>query len=365
MAAVEERIAVGHRRVVDDDAPDDVALQRRRRGAEQGRHAGEGVEIVVDDHLAGDADHLAPGLDPVALLALADAAALELAALVDLLELRRLAELEAVDLLEVGGTGPPGDRHEGPGCRVIGGAQRLAGDRGQDVREVGGAVQRPGGDLVAAEPPRPLAGGFEQRARHLDQAEAAPLAGRLAQFMAAGIVAVQQRVLDRDASGLDLVQRAGPDVMRPGLDRAVTLGRLVDQRAPGLVEADAAADQVVGDAGVDAELARRIGDAGNALALVLRAPARRWRGWRSRRGQPGGSRSRPGLPAGAAPRGRSAWRWSGPRRRRRATRPRSPAHAVSATSSSVAVSSVAVSSVAVVTGLGLLVVGGLGRVHLG
>ena len=100
MVGVEERRAVGHRRVGGEDAPDDVALERRRRGAEERRHPGEGVEVVVDQHLAGDADHLAEGLDAVGLLRLADGAALELARLVDLLELRRLAELQPVHSLK-------------------------------------------------------------------------------------------------------------------------------------------------------------------------------------------------------------------------------------------------------------------------
>jgi hypothetical protein len=154
VAAVEQRVAVGHGRVGGDDAPDDVALQRRRRGAEQRGDPGEGVEVVVDDHLAGDADHLAPGLDAVALLASPMVPRLNSPALVHPLELRRLAELQAVDLLEVGGRGAPGDRREGPRRRLVGRAQGLVGDGGEDRGEVGGGVQRAGRDLVAAESPR-------------------------------------------------------------------------------------------------------------------------------------------------------------------------------------------------------------------
>ena len=223
MAGVEERRAVGHRRVGGEDAPDDVALQRRRRGAEERRHPGEGVEVVVDQHLAGDADHLAEGLDAVGLLRLADGAALELAGLVDLLELRRLAELQPVHQLEVGDGGAPGDRRIGPRRGVVGGAQRLVGDAGEDRREVRGRVQRPGGDLVAAEAADPHPLRLEPAARHLDQRQAAPLAGRLAEREAAGVVAMQQRRLDRGPPGLAGVEPAGAD-MRPGL--------LLARRAP-------------------------------------------------------------------------------------------------------------------------------------
>ena len=129
-------------------------------------------------------------------------------------------------------------------------------------------MQRPGGDLVPAQTPRPLARGLEQRARHLDQAEAAPVAGGLTQGMAAGIEAVQQRTLDRGPTRGHLVLATSPDVVRPRLDAPILLGCLLDQRAPGLVEADAAADQVVGHGGVDAELPGCIGDAGDSFALL-------------------------------------------------------------------------------------------------
>src|SRR6266545_4516088 len=82
------------------------------------------VEVVVDDHLPSDADDLAPGLDAVALLAFAQAAALELARLVDLLQLRRFTQLQAVHVLEVGGGGAPRDRRESARCRLVGVAQR-------------------------------------------------------------------------------------------------------------------------------------------------------------------------------------------------------------------------------------------------
>src|SRR5690606_42140129 len=65
-------------------------------------YPGEGVEIVVDQRLAGDGDHPAIGLDLVALLALAERPALELSAFTHLQQLGRFAELHPVHRLEVG-----------------------------------------------------------------------------------------------------------------------------------------------------------------------------------------------------------------------------------------------------------------------
>ena len=148
---------------------------------------------------------------------LPDGAALELARLVDLLELRRLAELQPVHRLEVGDGGAPGDRRVGPGRGLVGVPQRLVGDAGEDLREVRGRVQRPGGDLVAPEAAHPHPFSLEEAARHLDQTEAAPVAGGVGEREAAGVEAVQQCRLDRRAPGLHLVEPAGADV-RPGLD---------------------------------------------------------------------------------------------------------------------------------------------------
>ena len=108
---------------------------------------------------------------------------------------------------------------------------------------------------------------FEERAGHLDQGIAAPVAGGLADRVAMRIEAVQQCRLHGAAPDLPLVEAAGADV-RPGLDLPVALGRLVDQHRPCFVEGDAPADQVVGDAGLDRQLARRVVDAGDAGPLL-------------------------------------------------------------------------------------------------
>ena len=148
MGGVEQRVAVGHRRVGGDDAPDHVRLQLRDGVAIHRRDPGEGVQIVVDQGLTGDRDHPAIGLDLVALLALAERAALELTAFADLQQLRGFAQLYPVHRLEVGGEHLTAEQHEGAGIGLVGLAQRLVGDGGQDFGEVGGGMQRPSRHLV-------------------------------------------------------------------------------------------------------------------------------------------------------------------------------------------------------------------------
>ena len=128
-------------------------------------------------------------------------------------------------------------------------------------------MQRPGGDLVAAEAADPHALRLEPAARHLDQRQAAPLARGLGQREAAGVVAMQQRRLDRRAPGLAGVEPAGAD-MRPGLRLGVARRGRVDQRGAGGVDRRAAGDEVVGDRGGDAELPRRVLDGGDAVPLL-------------------------------------------------------------------------------------------------
>ncbi|MCW5700604.1 MAG: hypothetical protein KIT00_12260 [Rhodospirillales bacterium] len=267
MTAVEQRCSVAHGGIGGDDAPDHVAFQGRRRGAEQGRDAGESVEIIVDDHLAGDADHLAVGLDPVALLGFTHGAVFELTGLVDLLKLRRFTQLQALDVLEVGGGGAAGDGLEGSGCRLVGIPERLAGDGREDVGEVGGGVQCPCGDLVAGQATDADTFRFQERPGHLDQAVAPPFPGGIAQLVTMGIEPVQQRRLDCVPPRLGLIEPAHPN-MRAGVDGAVTVRGLIDQHASGLVEGDTAANQIVGHRCVNAELAGGIVDGGNALPFL-------------------------------------------------------------------------------------------------
>ena len=146
---MEQGLAIGHVRIGGEDAPDHVGFKGGSGRAEERRHPGEGIEIVIDQHLAGDADDLAIGLDAVGLLRLPDGAALELAQFIHLLELRGFTQLQALDRLEVGNGRPPRDRLVGPGCCLIGLPECPVGDTGQDLREVGGRMKGARGNLVA------------------------------------------------------------------------------------------------------------------------------------------------------------------------------------------------------------------------
>ena len=187
MVGVEEGIAIGHGRVGGDDAPDHVRLQLGDGVAVHRRDAGEGVEIIIDQRLPGDRDHPAIGLDLVALLALAERAALELAAFADLQQLRGFAELDPVHRLEVGGEHLTAEQHEGAGIGIVGLPQGLVGDRRQDLREVRGRMQRPRRHLVARQAARVDPGIAEAFAGQFHERHAAILAGGIFQWKSVGL----------------------------------------------------------------------------------------------------------------------------------------------------------------------------------
>ena len=205
MASMEERLAIRHRGVGREDAPDNIAFQRRRRSAEQCGHACERVEIVVDQHLTGDAHHFSIGLDTVAFLGLTDGAALEFAGLVDLLELRRFTKLQPLHILEIGNRRAARNDLIGPRRRLIGRTERAIGHRRKDLGEIRRCMQRAGRDLVAPHAAHADAFCLEEAARHFDQGEAAPFACSRSELVMAGLIAMQKRQFDRRAAGFDLV----------------------------------------------------------------------------------------------------------------------------------------------------------------
>jgi hypothetical protein len=163
--------------------------------------AGEGVKIVVDQRLAGDRDHPAIGLDLVALLALAERAALELAALADLQQLRGFSELDPVHRLEVGGQHLAAEQHEGAGIGLVGLTQGLVRDGRQDLGEVRGRVQRACRHLVARQAARVHPGIAEALAGQFQQRHAAVLTGGVLQLEQRRAVTVQERVRHGIAAG--------------------------------------------------------------------------------------------------------------------------------------------------------------------
>ncbi len=92
-------------------------------------------------------------LDTVALAPFGQSAALELAALVHLHELRGFAELDTVHRLEVGREHLPAEGDVGARIGIVGLPQRLARHGGENLRKVRGGMESAGGDLVARHAP--------------------------------------------------------------------------------------------------------------------------------------------------------------------------------------------------------------------
>ena len=264
---MEQGLAIGHGEIRGEDAPHHVRFQRGRGGAEQRGDARERVEIVVDQHLAGDAHHLAVGLDTVGLLGLSDAAALELAGLVDLLELRGFTELQALHRLEVGDRRPARNRLIGTRSRLIGITERPVGDARQDLREVGAGMERTGGDLIAAQTLHPDALSFEEAAGHFDEAEAPPFARCIIEAELSGLEAVEKSCLDGGAAGFGGIEVTGTH-MRAGLDGSILGCRGIDEEATGLSEAGAALHEIIGNRLVNMKLAGCLVDPGDTGTLL-------------------------------------------------------------------------------------------------
>ena len=169
MGGMEQRLAIGHGRIGSNDTPDHVAFESCRGRAEERRHPGEGIEVVIDQDLTGNADHLTEGLDAVFFLGLANRAALVFTALIDFLELRGFTKLQTMHVLEVRHCRAPRDRREGPGCHIIGRPQGLVGDIGEDQRKVRSAVQGPCRDFVAGQAAHADPLGFEKAPRQFDE----------------------------------------------------------------------------------------------------------------------------------------------------------------------------------------------------
>ncbi len=171
--------------------------------------SGEGVEIVVDQHLTGDGDDPAIGLHAVALFALAHCAALELAAFAHLQKLRRLAQLDPVHGLEVGGEHLAADERECAGIGVIYAcrsvllvtAARISGKSEVECRA-----------RVATFIAREAACGNtrvrEALPRQLEKRHPAVLPGGVLECEERRAVAVQERVRDGVAAGGALVAAA-------------------------------------------------------------------------------------------------------------------------------------------------------------
>jgi hypothetical protein len=241
---------------------DGVAVHRR--------DPGEGVEIVVDQRLAGDRDHPAIGLDLVALLALAQRAALELAALAHFQQLRRLAELHPVHRLEVGGQHLATEQHEGAWIGIIGLPKGLVGHRRQDLGEVRSRVQGPRGYLIARQAARIHARIPEAFPGQFHERHAAILAGGIFQREQRRAVAVQQRIRHGVAAGDLIIAAAQRDRhLAEGAGFFGLGGNLIEDQTAGLINVGSAFHQILGKAALEVQATGQIVDRGDAIALAF------------------------------------------------------------------------------------------------
>src|SRR5581483_6826112 len=101
-------------------------------------NAGEGVQVIVDDGLAGQGNDFAKRGERVTDLAVRQVGAMILALLVQLLKRWSIAQLHAIDRLEVGSGHLTAERLEGLRVRFVRLPQGLVCDVRKDGREVRG-----------------------------------------------------------------------------------------------------------------------------------------------------------------------------------------------------------------------------------
>ena len=151
MARREERLAIGHRRVRHEALEEELVDETGGAVAHRRRHLEERAEVVVDDHLAREAELLGVGVELVHGLLLGDAAVLDLAVRADGLQIADVGEAEALVLLEVGEVGGRAEARRDDRLRPVrlqelllrdvreDAGERHRGERGLDGRVVEGA----------------------------------------------------------------------------------------------------------------------------------------------------------------------------------------------------------------------------------
>ena len=134
VVAAEERLAVHARRVLQETLEEELVHETGGAVAHRRRHLEERAEIVVDDHLAREAELLRVGLELVLRRLLGECAVLDLAVRADGLQVADVGEAEAVVLLEVREVARRAELRGDDGLRLI----RLHELLVRDVREDAG-----------------------------------------------------------------------------------------------------------------------------------------------------------------------------------------------------------------------------------
>ena len=138
----EERLAVHARRVRHQPLEEQLIHEAGGAVAHRRRHLEERAEIVVDDHLAREAELLRVGLELVLRRLLGECAVLDLAVRADGLQVADVGEAEAVVLLEVGEVARRAELRGDDGLRLIRLHELLVRDVREDAGERDGRERR-------------------------------------------------------------------------------------------------------------------------------------------------------------------------------------------------------------------------------
>ena len=159
MVAPEERLAVHAGGVRHQPLEEELVDEAGGAVAHRRRHLEERAEVVVDDHLAREAELLGVGLELVLRGLLGERAVLDLAVRADGLEVADVGEAEALVLLEVGEVAGGAELRGDDGLRLVGLHELLVGDVREDAGErhrgergLDGGVVEGAGRLHALEP---------------------------------------------------------------------------------------------------------------------------------------------------------------------------------------------------------------------
>ena len=142
VVAAEERLAVHARRVLQETLEEELVHKAGCAIAHRRRHLEERAEIVVDDHLAREAELLRVGLELVLRRLLGKCPVLDLAVRADGLQVADVGEAEAVVLLEVREVARRAELGGDDGLRLIRLHELLVRDVREDAGERDGRERR-------------------------------------------------------------------------------------------------------------------------------------------------------------------------------------------------------------------------------
>ena len=146
--AAEERAAVGLHGVGEKTPEEELVDQPGRAVAHRHRDLQERPEVVVDDHLAGEAELLGVGVDLVPRRLFLQASFLDLAVRGDGFEIAHVGETEAVALLEVVQVALRAELRREDRLGLVGLKELLVGDVAEDARQGHGRKGRLDGLVV-------------------------------------------------------------------------------------------------------------------------------------------------------------------------------------------------------------------------